>query len=347
MRFGSCSLGFEVEKDIVLLYSMAMKLIQKAAFASLVLSASLLLSCKTLVGNALSTALAGANGKGVPQKKKASAADPMIAITGETDVTLVGEFFPTVLKSYEILQAANPRHIGLMTMTGSLNIMYANAFVQTPAETLPNEEFDRQHEAFERAKLHYLRGRDLCLKALDGRHAGFRASVLSGDEEAVKKACAKLGKYDVEAAYWACAGWLGAFSLDPLSADLLGTIRSPALILERVAFLAPDYNAGAIWELLCNFYMSAPSEFGGDTERGLHCYNEALRASGGKTPGPYVTYAEAICVPAGDRGGFEDSLRKALAIDPDADPSSRLMTTIVQKKAKRLLEHASDYFLEW
>ena len=78
---------------------MAMKLIQKAAFASLVLSASLLLSCKTFVGNAVSTALAGANDKGVPQKKKASAADPMLAITGETDVTLVGEFFPTVLKS--------------------------------------------------------------------------------------------------------------------------------------------------------------------------------------------------------------------------------------------------------
>lgn len=336
-----------VEKDIVLLYSINMKLIQKAAFASLVLSASLLLSCKTLVGNAVSTALAGANGKGVPQKKKASAADPMLAITGEKDVTLVGEFFPTVLKSYEILQAANPRHIGLMTMTGSLNIMYANAFVQTPAETLPNEAFDRQHEEFERAKLHYLRGRDLCLSALDGRHKGFRAAVLSGDEEASKLACAKLDKYDVDAAYWACAGWLGAFSLDPLSPDLLGTIRSPALILERAASLAPDYNAGAIWDILCNFYVSVPPDFGGDIERGMYCYNEALRVSREKTPGPYVTYAEAVCVPAGDRAGFEDALGKALAIDPDADPSSRLMTTIVQKKAKRLLEHASDYFLEW
>ena len=324
-----------------------MKRIQKTAFAALFVSASLFVSCKTILGNTVSTALAGANGKGIAQKKNASAADPMIAITGETDITLVGEFFPTVLKSYEILQAANPRHIGLMTMTGSLNIMYANAFVQTPAETLPNEEFDRQHEAFERAKLHYLRGRDLCLKALDGRHAGFRASVLSGDEEAVQKACATLGKHDVEASYWACAGWLGAFSLDPLSAELLAAIRSPALILERAAFLAPDYDAGAIWELLCNFYASVPSEFGGNTERALHCYNEALRASLGKTPGPYVTYAEAICVPAGDRAGFDEALRKALAIDPDGEPSSRLMTTIVQKKAKRLLDHASDYFLEW
>lgn len=304
-------------------------------------------SCRTLLINAVSTSLSGANKKGIPSKQKKSNADPMLAITGETDVTLVGDFFPTILKVYEILQQANPNHLGLMTMTGSLNIMYANAFVAAPAESLPNEAYDKQYEEFLRAKLHYIRGRDLCLNALDSRHKGFKDNVMSGDEDKLAAACALLDKHDVEAAYWACAGWLGAFSLDPLNPDMLGNLRSPASILEKVAALDPDYSNGAIWDVLTNFYVSAPADFGGDYERGLYCHEQAVRASGGQSPGPYVTYAESVCIPAGDEAGFDEALAKALAINPDDNPSSRLMATISQRRAKMLLEHKSDYFLEW
>jgi predicted anti-sigma-YlaC factor YlaD len=327
-----------------------MNRVKKTVVLALCVGAPILSSCasvKSLALNSTSTALAGADRKGIPVEKKKSDSDPLVALTGESDVTLVGGFFPTALELYEIMHRTNPDHLGLTAMTGSLNVMYANAFVQTPAEDLPNQEFDRQQAEYGRAKLHYLRGRDYCLEALEGRHKGFRAAVLGTDTDAADAAIAGLEKKDVNTAYWACAGWLGAFSLDPLDPDLLGNLHSPAAILEKVVSLDPDYSGGSAWDILCNFYVSAPADFGGNYERGLYCYEQAVRVSGGKTPGPYVTYAESVCIPSGDEAGFEEALNKALSIDPDDDPSSRLMTTINQRKARRLLEHKSDYFLHW
>lgn len=306
-----------------------------------------LTSCKSLLLNYASTALAGANQKGIPSKQKAGDANPMLAITGENDDKLVADFFPTILKMYELMQKANPKHSGLSSMTGSLNVMYANAFVALPADDIPIEKYDEQHAEYERAKLHYLRGRDLCLDALEIRHTGFKDAVLHGDENQVAAALLHVDKNDVASLYWAGAAWLGAFSLDPLNPDFLGNLRAPRDILEKAASLDADYNDGAIWEVLSNFYISVPADFGGDAERALICHKEALRVSKGKTPGPYVTYAESFCIPAGDEKGFVSALKKALAINPDENENTRLMTIITQKKARKLLANKSDYFLEW
>lgn len=306
-------------------------------------------ACQTMMLDGVSTALSGASKGGVPKKHKESPRDPMLAITGETDYALVGDFFPTILMAYELIFKANPEHAGLAAMVGSLNVMYANAFVQWPASTISVDKFDEQNAEYKRAKLHYLRGRDDCLVALEKRHKGFSAAVLGQDDNLRAAAISKLTKADVNAAYWACAGWLGAFSLDLLDPDLLGTITSPPAILEKAASLDPDYSGGAIWDLLANFYISA-GEFSGvdnPAERAKQCYEEAVRASGGKSPGVYVTYAESFCVPAGDKDGFVDALNKALAIDPNAVPSTRLMTTISQVKAKRLLDNIKELFLDW
>lgn len=301
-------------------------------------------SCVT---NAIGNSLSGYKKNGSQIKKAASKNDPMLALTGETDVILVGDFFPTALKLYEILQKQNPDHLGLSYMTGSLNVMYANAFVQTPAESLGVAEFDQQNAEFERAKLHYLRGRDMELDFLNGRHKGFTEAMFSGDEDKIKAAVAKMDKSDVDAAYWCGAGWLAAFSLDILNPDLIAHLAAPIAILERAAAINPDYNGGAIWDVLFNFYMVAPGDFGGDPERGMQCYEEDMRVSGGKTPGPYVTYAQAVCIPNGDEQGFDEALDKALAINPDDVPATRLMTTISQNKARYLKEHKADYFVQW
>ena len=308
------------------------------------------MSCSSLSSVALSAvadSLSGTNKKGVPMKKRSEGSDPLAAITGERDITLVSDFFPTALVLYELLHAQNPDHLGLSAMTGQLNIMYANVFVQTPAERLPVDQFNAQQAEYERAQLHYLRGRDYCLEFLEGRHTGIRAALFSGDDDTVQAAVALLDENDVSAAYWAGAGWLGAFSLDPLNGDMMAVLNGPVQLLERAAALSPDYDAGAIWELLFNFYVSAPDMFGGDYDRGMTCYAEALRASGGKTPGPYITYATAICMPQNDSAGFEEMLNTALAINADDEPSSRLVTLIQQERARYLLLHKDNYFVIW
>ncbi len=256
-------------------------------------------------------------------------------------------FFPTALKLYEVMLTQNPKHEGLAVMTGSLYVMYANAFVQREAEMLGIGEYDKQNSELMRAKMHYLRGRDYVLSALDMKYPGFTQDMFSGNEELIASAAGKLSAEDVNAAYWAGAGWLAAFSLDPLDAVLLGNIQAPVALLERAAELDPDYSSGAVWDALCAFYAGAPAEFGGSMEKAVAVHEQALRASGGRSISVYVTYAKSICVPIQDSAGFDAAIEKALSIDPDENPETRLASVIARETAQWLKDHRDDYFIEW
>jgi tetratricopeptide (TPR) repeat protein len=83
---------------------------------------------------------------------------------------------------------------------------------------------------------------------------------------------------------------------------------------------------------------------GGDKAQAEVHFQRALEKTGGNSAGAYVSYAQAICVPAQDYDTYRDCLEKALAIDPDADPSTRLVTIITQRKATWLLDNAWNYF---
>ncbi len=304
-------------------------------------------SVKKAGTNAIASMLSGSDKNGRPLKKKAGDTDIMTVLTGENDPVLVSEFFPTALKMYELMQAAAPEHAGLAIMTGSLNVVYANAFVQAPADRLTDADYDVKRAELQRAKLHYLRGRDYILQVFEKRYKGFTDAYLSDDSERIASYVSRLSVADVAAAYWCAAGSLGAFSLDPLDADLLGALQGPVALLERAAALQPDYSDGAIWLVLAAFYAAAPATFGGDSERALSCYNEAMRVTDGKTVAPYLTYAESFCIPKNDKAGFEEALSKALAINPDEKPSARLMTLLNQKRARYLLENEDAYFFDW
>lgn len=296
--------------------------------------------------NAMSDTLAGANKKGMPPKKM-DANSMMSVLTGEEDPILMGDFFPTALKLYDVMLAQNPKHQGMAVMTGSLYVMYANVFVQTEADMLPVQEYIFQAEELKRAKLHYLRGRDYVFQAFDLRYPGFRDALMSGDIDVINTALEQLTETDVNAAYWLGAGWLGAFSIDPLDAEQLKTLNGAVALLERAVAVNPDYSDGAIWDILTAFYASAPPDFGGNLERAYFASSEAFRVSDGKTPGPYITYATSFCIPQQDIEGYTENLNKALTIDPNANLDARLATIIAQQKARWLLDHTDDYFIVW
>ncbi|MGL4981547.1 MAG: TRAP transporter TatT component family protein [Treponemataceae bacterium] len=304
-----------------------------------------IVSCAS-VANSISTSLSGANQKGIV-KQKTTKNDPMIVLAGESDTVLMGDFFPVALKMYEIMQSQNPKHQGLAIMTGSLYVMYANAFIQHNAEMLGVSQFSLKHKEIERARMHYLRGRNLILSALDLRYKDFSSIVMNGDENSFVELLSILKKNDVDSLYWLGASWLGAFSLNPLDAEMITTVKNAALLLEKAAELDPDYNDGAIWDILTSFFASAPQELGGDKEKSLYAHQQALRVSGGKTIGPYLTYATAFSIPENDSKGFDEAIAKALSINPDDNPSTRFATTILRQKALWLKENKDDFIIDW
>lgn len=281
-----------------------------------------------------------------PHARPRTGSDPMIALTGENDPELVADFFPTALKLYEIMMLQTPRHEGLALFTGQLYIMYANAFIQTPAEQLPSESFSDQNTAFFRAKNLYLRGAGFVLNGIDIRYPGFKTAIQSGNEQQIQLALKKLKKPDVSSLYWAGAGILGAFALDPMDSTVIPRVYSAALMLEHGTVLDPAYSNGALWEVLMAFYAAAPESMGGGKEKSRMAYEQALHWSKGQNPSTWIGYARTFAIPAQDSAGFDEAISRALAIDPDSRPQERLILTIARRQALWLKNNKPDFILE-
>jgi predicted anti-sigma-YlaC factor YlaD len=272
--------------------------------------------------------------------------------TSDSDPELVGEAIPFAIKMYETLLSSNPDHQGLILTTGSLFVMYANAFVQGPAFLLPPGEYLRRDAEYRRAKALYLRGAAILHRGLDLKYPGFsaayRGAVQTGaDEGGVLAALlGKTKKEDVPLLYWTVAGTLSAFSLNPVDLALGREIPSLSRLIARAYELDPDFNRGALDEFYLLFYGSLPLAMGGDPALAVEYFERAVEKTQGLSAGPYVAYAESIAIAAQDYPGFKANLEKALAIDPDADRDNRLVTILAQRKARFLLDNAPAHFID-
>ena len=262
---------------------------------------------------------------------------------GDNDPLLVGDALPFAIKMYEVLLEQNPNHQGLLLTTGSLFIMYANAFVQGPAEMLdPVYFFEERIIGLDRAKLLYLRGYTILTFALEQKFPGFNdANVNDGTITALLQQCKKE---DVPLLYWTVAGGLAAYSLDLFDFELGSRIMELGAMITRAYELDPNFNNGAIDDFYILYYASLPDTLGGDKAKAEFHFRLAVENSRGLSAGPYVSYAMTVCIPAQDYSAFRENLEKALAIDPDEEPSLRLLNIISQRRARYLLDTADKYF---
>ena len=263
--------------------------------------------------------------------------------TGDSDPELVGDALPFAIKMYESLLGANPQHQGLLRTTGSLFVMYANAFVQGPAEQLPRNRYAERQAAMERAKKLYLRGMNMLYQGLELKYHGFDGAYRNGTLQGI---LAKMKKADVPSLYWAAAGGLSAYSLNPFDMDLGVRVPEFLSLVNQAYELDANFSDGALDDFYVLFYASVPETMGGDKSKAETHYRRALEKSGGRLAGPYVSYAQAVSIPAQDYDTFKVCLESALAVDPDADPANRLVNIISRRKARYLLDNAALYFID-
>jgi len=266
------------------------------------------------------------------------AADAMTGVrsstvfTGDDDPELVGDSLPVLIKTFELMREQLPDHEGLNLQTGSLEVMYANAFVQGPAEMLPASQNAVKRTQLDRALRLYLRA-DRVLKAeLEYKFPGF--------------SIAKAKKSDVPLLYWESAAILSALALAPYDVNLSVRVKEAQALLDRAYALDPDFDDGALDELLISFYGSLPPSLGGDKALAQLHFEAAVTKGHGNSAGPYVAYAQAISVPNQDYPGFKKLLDAALAISVDAFPSRRLVNILAQRKAAWLLAQKDDLFID-
>ena len=258
----------------------------------------------------------------------------------DEDPELVRDALPFALKTYESLLVEAPRHRGLLLAACSGFTQYARAFVEGDALYVEAEDWDEAERLRDRALALYLRGRDYCLRALEIVEPGIGERLrLTPDE-----AAAALGEEDLDLLYWTGAAWGAAISVGLDRPDLVIDLPAVQGLMRRGLALDEAWEDGAIHEVMISL-ESLPEAMGGSPERARRHFERAVELSEGNSVGPYVSLAVSLHVPRGDRDAFVDLLEKALEVDLDAAPDSRLANTLAQRHAGFLLEHVDDYFL--
>ena len=262
--------------------------------------------------------------------------------SGEDDPELVAEALPFAMKTYESLLASLPNDPKLNYVTGKTFTMYAYAFVQYPADTLPDQSIDKKNEQLLRAKKLYLRGRDYILTALTLKHKSFRRLL---DNNKIDSAMAITNKADTSMLYWAAMSWMGAFTADKFDLGLLVDIKKPVAMMNRVSALNPDYAEGSLYDFYISFYGAMPKAMGGDKAKARESFKKAIELSKGSRLGPYIALATAISVPEQNVAEFRELLNTALAINIDTYPANRLVNTLAHRRAQWMLDNIGTYFL--
>lgn len=260
--------------------------------------------------------------------------------TRDDDPELVGQAIPFGLKLYESLLDASPKNKDLLIATCSNFTQYGVAYLETEALVLGEaQHHDEVAHLNARALRLYLRAKNYCMRAMEVRFPGIGERLLKDPAAALKGA----RKADVPLLYWTAASWGSAIALGIDKPELVIDLPVVRALADRAIALDESWSKGALHEMFISL-DSQPEALGGSAEHARAHFKRAVELQHGSSPGPYVSLAIGVAEPGQDRAEFESLLKEALAIDPEKDPSTRLVTLVQQRRARALLDHIDTLF---
>jgi predicted anti-sigma-YlaC factor YlaD len=294
---------------------------------------------------ALTSVIAPLNSCAMVQRKAVGMVASTLASSGDVftrddDLELVGDAIPFGLKLYESLLDSAPKNKDLLIATCSNFTQYGVAYLETEAMVLGEaQHHDEVAHLNQRALKLYLRAKGYCLRAMEVRFPGIGQTLLTDPVPAL----AKAEKKDVPLLYWMAASWGSAISLGVDKPDIVIDMPVVRALADRALALDESWSKGAIHEMFVSL-DSLPEALGGSPARAREHFAKAIELQHGLSPGPYVALATGVALPAQERAEFEKLLQTALAIDPEKDPSVRLVTLVQQRRARALLDHIDTMF---
>jgi predicted anti-sigma-YlaC factor YlaD len=259
----------------------------------------------------------------------------------DEDPELVRDALPFGLKTMESLLAVVPDHEGLLLTLCKGYTTYAFAFVQSEGDLVVNSDWARSQVLHTRALKLDLRARGYGLRGLEKHYPG----ISEGLRLDPARAAARIQKRDVPMLYWTAAAWGSAIALGKDQPELLADLPAIRALMDRGLQLDEAYEGGAMHEAMI-VLEALPEAMGGSEQRARRHFQAAVEFSHGLKPGPYVTLAQTVAVLKQNRREFRRLLEKALTFDPERDPSQRLATIVIQRKARALLDRQDEFFLD-
>ncbi|MBI3418243.1 MAG: hypothetical protein HY043_23380 [Verrucomicrobia bacterium] len=263
------------------------------------------------------------------------------AFTSDDDPELVKAAVPFSLKLMESLLNESPRHRGLLFATASGFTQYAYAFVQQDADELEDKDLEAATAMRARAKRLFIRARNYGLRGLSLRQPDFEKALRTNPKSAVRF----TKKVDVPLLYWTAASWAAAISLSKDNPQLVSEQPIIEALIDRALELDESFSHGAIHSFLITYEMSRQGAAGDPVARAKRHLDRALELSGGNEASPLIAYAETVSVGRQNVKEFDALLQRALAIDADAHPESKLVNLVMQRRARWLVTQREKLFL--
>ncbi|MFC1763951.1 TRAP transporter TatT component family protein [Planctomycetota bacterium] len=258
----------------------------------------------------------------------------------DNDPELIRQALPFSLKLIEGLLAESPENRNLLLAAASGFTQYAYAFVQEDADRLEVDDIAASDRVRLRARNLYLRARDYGLRGLAAKYPGIIEALQKDPSTALKKTTAK----DMPFLYWTAAAWAGAINVSRDQPDLIAELPQVDALIDRAMALEPDFSDGALYTFMIAYeFARTQSEEEAIAKARLH-FERAVALSQGQQVSPYLALAEAVSVTEQNREEFVQLLQKALAIDPDLQPETRLANIIGQIRAQWLMEQIDELF---
>ena len=261
----------------------------------------------------------------------------------DDDMELVGGALPFSLKLVESLLAESPKHRGLLLTAASGFAEYGYAYVEHQADEEASNSLLRSTALRARARRLYLRGYRYGMRGLESGYPGIGAAIADDPAAAVER----VKKRDIPLLYWTAAAHGLAISTSKDDPEMIAQLPEVEALIKRASELNEGWNGGALEEFLISVESARAGVKAADQqERMRRLFERSEALSGGKRASLYVSYAEKAMVPAQNREQFKALIEKALAIDADKEPQTRLATLIAQRRARWLMGRMDELFLE-
>jgi predicted anti-sigma-YlaC factor YlaD len=262
----------------------------------------------------------------------------------DDDLILVGDALPFGLKLTESLLAQSPRHRGLLLTASRGFTLYSYAYVGYEAAVTADSDLDLARDLRARARRLYLRAHQYGIRGLERSYPDIGSALLRDPRAAVQRITARANATDVAFMYWTAASLGLAISVSPGDAALLARFPEVESLLDRALDLDEDWEDGALHEFKVVLAGTRPGTL--DVPLIKKHYDRAVELSRGRSASAHLAYAEAVSVPTQNTAEFHELIRRALDVDPDAEPTTRLVNLLAHRRAHWLASRADQLILD-
>ncbi len=262
----------------------------------------------------------------VAEKAPALFREVALSASRQADVTLVRQGIPSYLMLIDGMIQSNPDNKDLLLAAAQAYASYASV--------LEEEEKERIASLNEKAKKYALQALELTPPFKE---------ALGKPIEVFRKKLEQTGEKDVPTLFWAGYIW-GGWIASTESVEAMADLPWAEALMERVLQLDPGYYYGGAHLFKAILFSARPEQFGGNLKKAGEHFLKAREYGYGKLLMTDVYYAQYYARQTLNRDLFVNTLKRVLESRADAEPDLTLSNTLAQRRAKKLLAQADEFF---